>query len=114
MKGFEIAGTWKTNLRRTSNMTGFEIVGKSIQSLDCIKRELKELKFKYNCISSQFTIFDRYAENSDIPREVWIDRYHKSVKTDIDAMRKSLAKTQELLDTLESIIDTEYNEDKKE
>ncbi len=92
-------------------MTGFLIAGKVIQSLDGIKRELKELKFKFNCISGQFTTFDRYVVNSNMSREDLIDRYHKSVKTDIDAMRKSLTKTQELLDTLESVIDTEYNED---
>ena len=92
-------------------MTGFEIAGKVIQSLDGIKRELKELKFKFNCISTQFTIFDGYVESSDTPRGVLIDRYHNNMKTDIAKMRESLTKTQELLDTLESIIDTEYNED---
>ena len=92
-------------------MTGFIIVGKVIQSLDSIKRELKELKFKFNCISGQFTTFDRYAANSNMSREELMTRYHNSVKTDIAAMRESLAKTQKLLDTLESIIYTEYNED---
>jgi cell division protein YceG involved in septum cleavage len=98
----------------TKKITGFEITGKSIQSLDSIKRELKELKFKFNCISGQFTTFDRYVVNSNMSREELMTKYHNSVKTDIDAMRKSLAKTQELLDTLESIIDTEYNEDNEE
>ena len=92
-------------------MTGFLIAGKVIQSLDSIKRELKELKFKFNCISGQFTTFDRYAVNSNMPREELLSKYHNTVKTDIDGMRESLAKTQKLLDTLESIIDTEYNED---
>ena len=92
-------------------MTGFIIAGKVIQSLDSIKRELKELKFKFNCISGQFTTFDRYAANSNMSREELMTRYHNSVKTDIAAMRESLAKTQKLLDTLESIIYTEYNED---
>lgn len=92
-------------------MTGYEIVGKSIQSLDSIKSELKELKFKFNCISGQFTTFDRYAADSDLSREELMTRYHKNVKTDIAKMRESLAKTQELLNTLESIIDTEYKVD---
>ena len=89
-------------------MTGFEIAGKSIQSLDGIKRELKELKFKFQCISGQFTTFDRYAETINIPREELMIEYHKNIKSDINKMRESLAKTQELLNTLESIIDTEY------
>ncbi|MBR2245595.1 MAG: hypothetical protein IJ880_00980 [Bacilli bacterium] len=92
-------------------MTGFLIAGKVIQSLDSIKRELKELKFKFNCISGQFTTFDRYVVNSNMSREELLSKYHNTVKTDIDGMRESLAKTQKLLDTLESIIDTEYNED---
>lgn len=94
-------------------MTGFIIVGKSIQLLDSIKRELKELKFKFNCVSGQFTTFDRYAENSYMSREELLSKYHNSVKTDIAAMRNSLVKINKYLDTLETIIDTEYNEDKK-
>ena len=92
-------------------MTGFLIAGKVIQSLDGIKRELKELKFKFNCISGQFTTFDRYVVNSNMSREELLSKYHNSVKADIAAMRESLTKTQKSLDTLESIIDTVYFED---
>ena len=110
MKGFEIAGIWKTNLRRIRIMTGFIIAGKVIKSLKDIKSEINSIKFTYKCISGQFTTFDRYAANSHMSREELMTKYHNSVKKDIDVMRKSIAKTQELLDTLESIIDTEYNE----
>ena len=99
----------------TKKITGFEIVGKVIHSLDSIKRELRGLKFTFKCIYGQFTTFDRYiAASKGVSREELIKSYHNTAKSDIAKMRKSISEIQNLLDTLESIIDTEYNEDKKE
>jgi len=93
-------------------MTGFEIAGKVIHSLDSIKRELRGLKFSFKCVYGQFTTFDRYITvPKGVSREELMNGYHNTTKSSIADMRKSLVKIQELLDTLESVIDTEYNED---
>ena len=92
-------------------MKGFEIVGKSVQTLYGIKGKLKELKYKFQCVSERFITFDRYVADSNMSREELMARYHKTMKLDIADMRKSISEIQELLNTLESIIDTEYNED---
>ena len=90
----------------TKKITGFEIVGKVIHSLDSIKCELRGLKFSFKCIYGQFTTFDRYiaAAPKGVSREELIKSYHNTTKSSIADMRKSLTKIQELLDT-------EYDED---
>ena len=97
-------------------ITGFEIVGKSIHTLDSIKRELRGLKFSFKCVYGQFTTFDRYitAAPKGVSREELIKSYHNTTKSSIADMRKSISEIQELLDTLESTIDTEYSENKKD
>ena len=93
-------------------MTGFEIAGKVIHSLDSIKCELRGLKFTFKCVCGQFTTFDRYiASSKGVSREELMKSYHNTTKSSIAEMRKSISEIQELLDTLESIIDTEYNKD---
>ena len=94
----------------TKKITGFEIAGKVIHSLDSIKCELRGLKFTFKCVCGQFTTFDRYitAAPKGVSREELIKSYHDTAKSSIADMRKSLTKIQDLLDTLESVIDTEY------
>ena len=96
-----------------NKITGFEIAGRVIRSLKEIKSEIKTLKFKSDCVLGQFNVYDRYIEDID-KKEEMINKYHNNVKIDIKNMRESISKLQELLNTLESTIDSSYECTNKE
>lgn len=96
-------------------ITGFEIAGRVIRSLREIKNEVNSIKFTSKCISGQFATFDRYVDYTDnCSSEETIKKYKIKMKSDITNMRNSIVKLLDMLDTLESTIDSSYEYTNKE